>query len=124
MDVVQRDVSRSYHASTQRLLYHHVPEFAALRQQAVYNRIELLGTVSASVAKMRLRELQDRELMDADIETCLKIKKQAMEDRDVSPSRVQDGVLQLFRLLHRKQTAVLQGYKLAPHGSLFAQVPK
>lgn len=126
VDLVQQDVGRSYGAALPalRLLYHDVPDFVTLRQQAVYNRIELLATVSAAVARARLTELQTRELMDADIEMCLKIKKQTMEDRGAPPRRVQDGVLQLLRMLHRRQAAVLQGYKLAPAGSLFAQVPK
>lgn len=124
IDLVQQDVCRSYGLPGQRLLYHDVAAFHTLRQEAVYNRIEMLATAPSAVARDRLEELQVRELLDGDIETCLKLKKQAMEDRDTPPARVQDAVLQLFRLLHRRQTAVLQGYKLAPPGSLFAQVPK
>lgn len=123
-EVVKQDVCSSYTFPGQPLLYREVPEFSSLRQAAVYNRIELLATVSVPVAGDRLCELRGRKLLDADIESCLKIKKESMEERAASPRRVQDAVFQLFKLLHRRQTAVLQGYKLAPQGSLFADVPK
>jgi hypothetical protein len=110
-----------------RMLYSDVAEFVNIRRAMVLARVDLLSTTPTDTAATRLAELRHRGLTNDAIEAAL-VRRQALLQAKqgaeaMSPQRIQDGVLQLLRLLHRRQLAVLQGHLLPPPDSLFAQTP-
>jgi delta-aminolevulinic acid dehydratase/porphobilinogen synthase len=89
--------------------------------------VELLSTTATDTAAARLAELRHRGLSNDAIEAALVRRQAVLQAKQgldaMSPQRIQDGVLQLLRLLQRRQAAVLQGHLLPPADSLFAQTP-
>ena len=122
------------------LLYMDHDEFARIRAEALQARVDLLSGLSSDVAERRLREVKERHLTDFEVEQCLMRRKQMLEEKYIAevpegtptenvltPAiqlKVQDAVLQLLKVLHRRRLAVLQGHKLPPLDSVFGLLPQ
>jgi len=122
------------------LLYADHTEFARIRAETIQARVDLLSGLSSDVAEKRLCEVQERHLTDFEVEQCLLRRKQVLEEKymeDVpegTPTehvltpgtqlKIQDAVLQLLKVLHRRRLAVLQGHKLPPLDSVFSSLPQ
>jgi hypothetical protein len=122
------------------LLYADVAEFQRLRSEGVQARVDMLAGVPSDLAESRLRDIAERRLTDFEVEQCLVRRKQVLEEKyveevlpgtllelvftAVAQQRIQDAVLQLLKVLHRRRLAVLQGYKLPPVDSVFGLPPQ
>lgn len=122
------------------LLYADHTEFARIRAETIQARVDLLSGLSSDVAEKRLCEVQERHLTDFEVEQCLLRRKQVLEEKytedvpegtptehvltPVTQLKIQDAVLQLLKVLHRRRLAVLQGHKLPPLDSVFSSLPQ
>lgn len=122
------------------LLYADHAEFARIRAETLQARVDLLSGLSSDVAERRLREVQERHLTDFEVEQCLLRRKQVLEEKYMdevpagtptenvlTPStqlKIQEAVLQLLKVLHRRRLSILQGHKLPPLDSVFAYLPQ
>ncbi len=122
------------------LLYPDVAEFQRLRAEGVQARVDMLAGIPSDLAEVRLRDIAERRLTDFEVEQCLVRRKRVLEEKymeevpegtpleqvltPVAQQRIQDAVLQLFKVLHRRRLAVLQGYKLPPLDSVFGLPPQ
>lgn len=122
------------------LLYADVAGFQALRMEGVQARVDMLAGVPSDLAELRLRDIAERRLTDFEVEQCLVRRKGVLEEKyveevpagtpleqvltPVAQQRIQDAVLQLFKVLHRRRLAVLQGHKLPPLDSVFGLPPQ
>lgn len=108
------------------------PEFVALRAGGVTARVELMASMPDVVAQARLSEVAARQLTDFEMECALHRRKAVLEEKYASDglsaeelaAKIKSRVLQLFRVLHRRRLAILNGHKLPPVGSLFAKMPE
>lgn len=122
------------------LLYMDVDEFARIRAEALQARVDMLAGLSSVVAEQRLKDIKERHLTDFEVEQCLMRRKQVLEDKYLEEvpegtpceqvfttqiqQKIQDAVLQLLRVLHRRRLSVLQGHKLPPVDSVFSMLPQ
>lgn len=108
------------------------PEFAAVRMEGVTARVELLAGMPEIIANARLSEVAARQLTDFEIECALHRRKAVLDEKyggdglsaEDLAAKIKFRVLQLLRVLHRRRLAILNGHKLPPRGSLFAQMPE
>jgi DNA polymerase III delta prime subunit len=98
-------------------------QFDELRRASAYTVNDLFYTLPRHTFNERYAIVEARELSDAAIFEALAARKAAMETTHelVSAQKVQDSMLQLYRLLCRRKIAVLQGQKLPAMGSFFAR---
>ncbi len=114
-------------------MYAVVEEFETVRED--FRRVirELEATLPAEELAPRIELLRERDLDLDSVEKALRFRKEAIEaviaeTGCVGPcgpaQKVQDSVLQLFKMLHGRRIRVLYGYKLPPKTSVFSQVQK
>ncbi len=114
-------------------VYAMVEEFETVRED--FRRVvrELEATMSAEELQPRIDMLRERDLDLQSVEQALRFRKETMETviaetGSIGPcgpaQKVQDSVLQLFKMLHGRRIRVLYGYKLPAKTSVFAQVQK
>lgn len=97
-------------------------QFDELRRACVYTVNDLFYTLPRDTFNERHALVEARELSDAAIFDALAARKAVMETTHlVSAQKVQDSMLQLYRLLCRRKLAVFQGQKLPAMGSFFAR---
>lgn len=95
-------------------------QFKSIENETMFKTRELIALVSPEVALDRITELNIRGLDDDQVAASLLLRKQSMThiDNDV---KVQDSMLQLFRVLMRRKVAVLSGHRLPPLDSVFSK---
>jgi len=97
-------------------------EFVELQRTCLYNINELVYTLPHEVFEERAATVEARGLSDAAIVRALAERKLAVETaHESSAAKVQESMLQLFRVLCRRKIAVLQGQQLPDSDSLFAR---
>jgi hypothetical protein len=117
---------------TSPMVYATDAEFAALRAEGLSARVDCLASLPEQVVQARFAEVSRRGLTDFEIECSLRRRKECVEEKytceglssEAFEAKVRSRVLQLLRVYHRQRLAVLQGHKLPPLGSLFAQLPQ
>ena len=95
-------------------------QFKSIENETMFKTRELIALVTPEVASDRISELHLRGLDDDQVAASLLLRKQSMThiDNDV---KVQDSMLQLFRVLMRRKVAVLSGHRLPPLDSVFSK---
>jgi hypothetical protein len=112
-------------------VYATVEEFETVRED--FRRVvrEMEAMAPAEEVQRRVASLAERDLDLESIEAALRFRKQAMEGVIAETGcvgacgpaqKVQDSVLQLFRMLHARRIRVMYGYKLPAKTSVFSQV--
>lgn len=97
-------------------------EFVELQRTCLYSINELVYTLPPAVFEERAATVDARGLADDAIVRALAERKLAVETtHESSAAKVQESMLQLFRVLCRRKIAVLQGQQLPDSDSLFAR---
>jgi hypothetical protein len=121
---------------------HLAPDFAfgKLEADALLAERAMRTLVSAEEAGRRMQALDDRGLTTEKIAQQLKVHQRELEAslyggvlatgevcegevRTIAKVKVLESVFQHYKVLHRRKLSVLDGAKLAPMGSVFAQAP-
>ena len=95
-------------------------QFRSIENETAFKTRELVALVSQEVVSERMSEVSLRGLDDEQVFASLLSRKQSMTHID-NEVKVQDSMLQLFRVLMRRKVAVLSGHRLPPLDSVFAK---
>jgi predicted nuclease of predicted toxin-antitoxin system len=114
--------------------------FTIMQRQADLALRAMRLSCSPEVYELRMTALQERGLTNEQIQAAVEAHRKRLqtslydgalvsdgtvevEVARVATLKVEDSLLQFYRVLHRRRMAVLEGRKLPPVGSVFARLP-
>ena len=96
-------------------------QYEEIRRQTMFKHREMVVLLTSDELIARDAAIVERGLDDAHVVIALQERKNALQANDLGDTKIQDSMLQLYKVLMRRKVATMTGQRLPPLNSVFSK---
>jgi len=96
-------------------------QYEEIRRQTMFKYREMVVLLTSDELIARDAAIVERGLDDAHVVIALQERKNALQANDLGDTKIQDSMLQLYKVLMRRKVATMTGQRLPPLNSVFSK---